>query len=452
MKEKTYRIVFFSLYEWEQIARYLEEMASEGWLLDKAGNMIWRFKRVPPQKLHFEVVFFPDASGFDPGPTEDLQAMAEYCARDGWTLLAQWGQTQVFMNDREDPVPIETDPVIQVKILHKAMKRTMLPAYFLLLAIILLQFGMRLWDLKKYPIETLSNGFYLGNLPFWVLLLASIGYEIGFYFHWIARARRAAEDGVFLPSGRSRWIAWLLLGSSVLLLVVSSLQLASTLEALLVWSGCYILILFLVTSARDFMKRKGVSRGINRTVSIGLCILLTTGFMAAAATLLIRNGRFGRRQAPETYQYHGMTWEIWQDEIPLRVEDLAPVEGIRYSTEAEEKGTLLLAKRKYLQDAIFGEPVDSPEVEYIVVEVKAGFLYDLCREAMMKEDPLFETSCRPADAAPWGAEEAYEIYRHGEPSGWYLLCLEDRIVEVRLRHLDLTPERMALMGEKLKTA
>ena len=139
MKDKIYRFVWFSLYDWEDISHYLEEMAAKGWLLDKTGSSIWRFRRVPPQKLRFEVVFFPDSSAFDPGPTEGLQTMEDYCARDGWTLLSQWAQAQIFVNDREDPVPIETDPVVQVKTLHKAMKRNPLPAYFVLLALILCQ-------------------------------------------------------------------------------------------------------------------------------------------------------------------------------------------------------------------------------------------------------------------------------------------------------------------------
>ena len=118
VKEKTYRFVFFSLYQWEEMAHYLDEMAADGWLLDKPGNTLWRFRRVPPQKLRFEVVFFPDASGFDPGPTEGLRVMEDYSARDGWRLLAQWGQAQFFVNDREDPVPMETDPVVQVETLQ----------------------------------------------------------------------------------------------------------------------------------------------------------------------------------------------------------------------------------------------------------------------------------------------------------------------------------------------
>lgn len=450
MREKTYRFVFFSLYQWEEMARYLEGMAAKGWLLDRAGNTIWRFRRVPPQKLRFEIMFFPDASGFDPGPTEGLRTMEDYCARDGWRLLHQWGQAQIFMSDREDPVPIETDPVVQVEVLRKAMRRTMLPAHFLLLGVILFQLGMLFADFRRDPVDFLSGGFSLGMVPFWLLLLAAQGYEIGFYFRWLRRARRAAEDGVFLPAG-SRKGSWPFLVLAVLVMVRASLGSALRTWTLAVWGGCYFLILLLVVLARDAMKRKGFSRGTNRAVSIGLCVVLTMGLLAGVTALFLQRGA-GRPQPPETYQFQGHTFSVWHDPLPLTVEELIPVEGVRYSTRAETEETFLLAKGRYSQDALLGEDPDAPELDYTIVRVKEAFLYDLCRDSMLEEDPLFESEWRAAGAAPWGAEAAFRRYLGGEPDDWYLLCFPDRLVEVHPRGLDLTPEMMAAMGEKLKTA
>lgn len=451
MKDKIYRFVWFSLYDWEDISHYLEEMAAKGWLLDKTGSSIWRFRRVPPQKLRFEVVFFPDSSAFDPGPTEGLQTMEDYCARDGWTLLSQWAQAQIFVNDREDPVPIETDPVVQVKTLHKAMKRNPLPAYFVLLALILCQLAMRLHEMRTDPVDFFSSPVSLGMLPFWLLLLGIQGYEIFYYFRWLHRARRAAEDGVFLPPQRSRRLLWGLLALAVLLMICANIHSTLYLKSLVVWCGCYALILFLVSLARDTMKRKGTSRGINRTVSVALSFLLTFVFMVGVTVALIQGDHL-REQPPETYQFNGHTFEIWHDPLPLAVEDLAPAEGVRYSTRAGEEETFLLGKREYRQDALLGEDLDAPELEYTIVEVKAAFLYGSCRAAMMAENERFERQCCPADAAPWGAQEAWEIYRHGELSGSWLLCFEGRLVELYSRNLELTPERMALIGQRLKNA
>lgn len=449
MSDRIYRFVFFSLYQREAMAEYLEKMAAKGWMLDKAGSSIWRFRRAEPRRLRIEVVFFPDASGFDPGPTPGLRTMEEYCARDGWTLLAQWGQAQIFMNPREDPVPIETDPVIQVDILHRAMKRTMLPAYFLLLVVILLQFGMLLAEFRRDPIRFLTNSLNVGMVPFWLTLLAAQVYELGYYFLWLRRARRAAEDGVFLPEGRARRWTWPLLGGSVVLLVWASLGSAQA-GYLAVWCGCYAVILLLVTRARDAMKERGASRWVNRTVSIGLCVLLTFGFMAGAAAVLIRWERH-RRLPPETYQFQGITFDIWHDDLPLTVADLTDPGGVRYSSEAEREESILLARTRYQQRALFTEGSDACRLDYTVVEVKAPFLYRLCRNDLLKVDPIFEEEYRSIDPAPWGAAEAYQRYWDGYPRDHYLLCFPDQLVEFRLDRLELTPERMGIIGERLKS-
>lgn len=447
MKRKLYRPVFFSLYDFGAIARYLEVMAAKGWLPDRLGNVVWRFRPVPPQRLRFEVVFFPDASGFDPGPTEELHTMLEYCARDGWTLLAQWGQAQILVNREEDPVPIETDPVTQVKVLHKAMRRTMLPANFLLVGIILFQLWMEVQTLLRDPVEFLCDSFRLGMLPFWLLLLGAQAREITAYFGWLRRARRAAENGVLLAS-RPRRTSWWLLGLALLLLICSSLGQGSFLA---VWCGCTALIVLLVRLVQGLMKQKGASREVNRAVTIGLCVLLFLGATSGAVAVTAGSGLFSSR-APETYQYGGHTFRAWQDPIPLRVEELALAEGIQYSTRAERKETFLLARSRFSQEALLTQPPEAPELSCTIVEVKARVLFPLCRDFLLEEDPLLEEEYRPAEAGPWGAEEAFRLYRHGEPLDRYLLVFPGRMGEVRSRGLELTPEQMAAIGAALKTA
>lgn len=452
MKDTIYRFAFFSPYQREAMAEYLERMAARGWLLDKTGNSVWRFRRVEPKRLTFEVVFFPDASGFDPGPTPELETMAEYCARDGWTLLAQWGQAQVFMNDQENPTPIETDPVIQMRTVHRAMKRSILPAWLVLLAVTLLQLGMKLTLLRRDLIGTLSDPTDLWMFPFWLLLMAAQLWELGYYFLWLHRARRAAEDGVFLPSGKTRWGSWLMLGAALLLLLRVSVGSRYMSRYMALWTVCYLGIIFLVSRIRDGMKAKGASRGLNRTVTIGATVVLTVGFFIGVAALTIRFG-WARQEAPERYTYQGFTFSVWHDPLPLTVADLTGPNEARYSTTAERDETFLLAQTRYQQDRLLSEPKVTPapgELDYTVVEVKAPFLYGLCREELL-EELVFDEECRAQaiDPGPWGAEEAYQQYWGEEPMGGYLLCCPGRLVKIRIYNIEMTEERMGIVGEKL---
>lgn len=450
MKDTIYRLAFFSPYQREAIAGYLERMASRGWLLDHSGNSVWRFRRIEPKKLRVEVVFFPDASGFDPGPTPGLMTMEEYCAKDGWTLLAQWGQAQVFVSDWEDPTPIETDPVTQVRTVHRAMKRSILPAWLVMLCLSLFQLWMKITWLRRDVIDTLSDPTDLWMFPFWFLLLAAQLYELGCYFLWCHRAKRAAEDGIFLSAGNIRWPSWLMLGAAVLIIVRVCFSSRFLGQYMAIWTICYLFIIFLVTRLRDFLKEKGASRWTNRTVTIGACVVLTMGFLIGTVALAIRFD-LGRQRAPERYTYKNFTFDVWHDPLPLTVEDLAGPNKAKYSTEAEGQETFLLAQTRYWQERLLTEVKADPapgELNYMVVEVKAPLLYDLCRRALLADPPLDEEYL-PIDPAPWGAEEAYQRYWAQEPMEGYLLCYPGRLVRITFYNLQPTGAQMGIVGEKL---
>ena len=111
-------LVNVSFYDPEAIQRKLEQMAARGWMIQKVGNLFWTYTKIPPQKLRFAVTYFPGASEFDPKPSEKQLEKEELCAQDGWRLVLRWDVMQIFCTDREDAVPIDTDPVPQVDNIH----------------------------------------------------------------------------------------------------------------------------------------------------------------------------------------------------------------------------------------------------------------------------------------------------------------------------------------------
>ena len=116
-------LVNVSFYDPEAIQRKLEQMAARGWMIQKAGNLFWTYTKIPPQKLRFAVTYFPGASEFDPKPSERQLEREELCAQDGWRLVLRWDAMQIFCTDREDAVPIDTDPVPQVDNIHRTMRK-----------------------------------------------------------------------------------------------------------------------------------------------------------------------------------------------------------------------------------------------------------------------------------------------------------------------------------------
>lgn len=54
---------------------------------------------------------------------------------------------------------------------------------------------------------------------------------------------------------------------------------------------------------------------------------------------------------------------------------------------------------------------------------------------------------RGMDAAPWGADEAYRVYRDKEAEKEYVVCYGNVIVEVNTEW-ELTEGQMGIVGEK----
>ena len=117
--------------------------------------------------------------------------------RYGWELIASNAQMQIFCNRRKHPIPIETDPVIEVENIHKSVKKTMIPAYLSNLILAVMQIGLSAqrfsWDplteLLSLP-SMLATLFWCLDVFFWTILL-------GLYFSWHRKAKAAAEDGLF---------------------------------------------------------------------------------------------------------------------------------------------------------------------------------------------------------------------------------------------------------------
>lgn len=203
MKETKRRVELFSFYDRTGLEAHLARMAGRGWLLEKIGAFLWTYHKIEPRQLAFSVCYFPRASQFDPEPSQEQQTFYEFCAHTGWTLAASSAQLQVFYNERPDPIPIDTDPAVEVEAIHRAMKRGVLPSQALLLGVAVLNGALFVTRLLGDPIGVLASAANLFTGLCWVLIIALLGVEWAGYFSWRRKAVRAAQRGEFCQT-RSR--------------------------------------------------------------------------------------------------------------------------------------------------------------------------------------------------------------------------------------------------------
>ena len=447
------------------ITAHLSDMAAQGWMLENIGGWSWRYRRAEPKKLRFALVFFP-TSQFDPQPTEGLEAYRDYCAAAGWHLAAESAQVQIFYTEEEAAVPIETDPAVELANIRRCVKRGFVGSYWALLALSLFQILFQCYQIWTDPVDTLSSTASLSAVLNWLPLDVLIVAELTRYYRWLRKARTAAEAGSPLPDLRSmRWLNILVMVWSCVIVLWLLASYWSSRGMFLLMAGMLLfmgLMVLLANGAKNAMKRLKAPRWANIAVTYGIIIALTVGGMAGVMALVFRNSGSGWLEdhpPAETYEYHGWTWSVYHDDIPLRIEDLTETDYDRWSTEARVNSSFLLTHGEYSQRPRMDESRDLPDLEYEIVTVKPGFLYDLCKKEFLswverhnKElSREYWDEYRLIDAPAWGAGEVYRLYYSGKPSNQFLVCWPDRMAEVKFDwDWAVTEDMMSTAAEALK--
>ena len=431
MRETKRQMSLYSFYDHTGIEKHLARMAERGWLLCGIGQLFWHYRRIEPRRITFSVCYFPQATIYDPRPSEGQEEFYDLCAHAGWTLAGESGQLQVFCHQGENPTPIDTDPALEVEAIHQSAKKTVLPANFLLLGVAVLNLGLFLWRFWDNPVLTLASGGTLLALVAYTLILVNCTVELCSYFRWRRRARRAAERGEFLPTRSRVWLQRLLLA---ILLPAGAWCLAGMLRdglgGLAAVSMLGVIgIIAAVLGVRKLLKGAGVSAKANLRGTLAVCVVLSILFAAAIPWLVVR----GLNSRPDP----------GAEELPLSVTDLVEMDPDHYSRWQFRTSSPLLALLQVSDyPRIYGEMTHS--LRYDVTVVKAPALYGLCRDHYLGGDSRYA----PTDPAPWGAQEAYQYVLDGQTLEYYVLCYPHRVVEITL---DWTPtaEQMAVIGEKL---
>lgn len=430
----------FSFFDKETIEKKLEDMASKGWMIAKANNLFWTYTKIPPQKLRFAVTYFPGASELDPRPSEKQLEKEELCAQDGWKLVLRWDAMQIFCTDQEDAVPIETDPVPQVENIHRTMRKNILFSQLTTIVLVFWSLYLQLSQLRRDPADYLSDTTRLASIPFWLLLLLMSVLDLVLYFRWERRARQAAEHGISLPFRSHKWLSWVILALVCAFLFLSYSSSSTHLLLMICLAAVTVVPILLGRWLMKKLKEKGVSRTVNRVAGgIFVGALVTAGMVAVVVASiggwLPANDR--NSQPVGQYEWRGRMRDIYDDPLPLTVEDLVEVDA-RWSKEAQLQESPLVAYGDYRQDLLYGQEIRGYDLSYEIIDVKLPILYGFIKDRLVNarqdevhDNVVFIDHFEPVDPAPWGAEEAYQLHWSDSILNTYLVCWENRIVEIK---------------------
>ena len=484
MKRKKYReLNLYSYYDHAGIARHLEDMARQGWQLEKAGSTFFTYHRCDPAELHYAVVYFPKASQFDPEPPAEQQEFWELCKATGWELVTSRYQMQIFCNPAKDPTPIETDPVVQVENVRAAMKKGAVRGNWCMVFCALLQIWLQFHNVSTIR-SLLASNTYLFAIFVWIMLLAEAVAGLISYYRWYKKARTAArEEGVLISPSSLKWWRVLELFFIMIFFAVYTANFfvyrrygmgALTLAVLGIFYGAVLMLV--IHGSRWLMKKKGFSAETNMVLNGCIAVVAGLALMGVLfwATLRISDVPSLRgHENAETLTSPGYpdgdtehTYTVYHDPLPLTVEDLVGETVYKdYSCYREIQGSPLLTEYTYKQEVPFVFSIseqDGPELSYDVYQVGLDSLYNSVKRSFFKDtvytfhgqiDFVIPHGWVAADAAPWGALDAYQYHdEDGQPYGSYLLCYDSRFVEISFDAWNAAPptaEQMTLVGKVL---
>jgi len=122
MKKKLVPNIY-SLFDTGVLARKLEKMARKGWHFKEIVPNFLVFEEGEAMEVSYATPYFPNNSVLEPTLTAEHEAYLEMCEQQGWELVWTLGTRQIFRNTRPDPVPIETDPMVQLQAIGAGVGR-----------------------------------------------------------------------------------------------------------------------------------------------------------------------------------------------------------------------------------------------------------------------------------------------------------------------------------------
>lgn len=470
MRAKRWELNLYSFYDHTGMERHLEKMAEKGWMIERLGGC-WRYRRMEPRTLRFCVAYYPDASEFDPiEPSEGEQTFWEYCAGAGWVKAANRAQMQVFYNEDETAVPIETEAAVQVETLHRAAKKGFLSSRWVLIVLALFQMGMNAVRLRGNLTDALSN---LGMLSFfldYLLLLLLCGADLISYYRWRRKAKRAAEElGRFTPTHSYPFYQAAILAIVLLFALLVLLNSRADWRVYLFAIACMLVLNAAVSGMKEVMRRRNVDAGTAQVMTFGGIVALCVVMLAVLTGGALDGWLDVPPKNAEAYEYtdshrgveETRTAYAYHDPLPLYVEDLTETDYDRYSCKRTVQSSPLVKKQSFSQETRWGDwgsaYSDVPELYYTIYDVKCSSLFAACLQNELyveNKTSFYEFRFAEVDPALWGADGAWREYdaMNGEEYNYWVLTYGQRIVCLNTRETAMDETNMALAGERLRSA
>lgn len=440
MSDKKYRIEWFSIYDCNGIQEHLEHMMAEGWMLEKAGQLFWRYRKVEPKEVRFAVSYFARSSRYDPEPIEDQQVYLDYCKKAGWQLLQINGSMQIFYHEDKNATPLETDAVLQVEAVHNEKKGSAL-SVLLILLLCCYQIANLMQAMWNNPIRSFSNYALLCLVSAFVFMVFSYLLDIIIYGNWYRKAKKVArEKGLLLSAqGKNRVQKFCLFFECMLFVafVFAWRRIEYTVYFGWIVFSCIIVALF-VQKLGEWLKKRKISWEVNgwiriATFVLGMCVVIGSGIVV-----------FPKIEKALSQKTHAQS--TFKANVPLKINDIIETNPLNYQLHTEINETCILSCEtvKYSTRDRFDEMV----LSYQIVRSSFPILLERGMDELLQREIHIIHNVKELDANAWLAQKAY-CMQSGNAYHRYLILWDDKLLDLQTEQ-ELTPVQIAAVVKKIR--
>ncbi len=263
-------------YDYTGLTNHLEKMALKGWELTRIGTFL-HYKKVIPQKLHYAITYFPFSGYYEP-ESEEEQTFNDFCEMAGWEEIASVKSLKVFVNRKENPKPLETDPEILVSNINRDSLSELGTAGILVI------YGLigLIWGINQFvtaPLSFLGSNKKLLIFCLVPLLLLAFAPSLICYAKWYRTAKQEAKEGQFTATRYLPIFTKIAIFLFTVILILFFLSGYSVAGYVLLFTIAYLAAEWITDILRTKLRTRRINGAVNYSLSVVVLLIVVLPIM-----------------------------------------------------------------------------------------------------------------------------------------------------------------------------
>lgn len=120
MFDTIYIPVYYAEYDKTGITEFLNRMAEKGWKLSSRSGVLYKFHKTDKPYIRHDITWFADATKENNWHPYESDIYFDMAKQAGWQFLTNDRKMMIFITENSDAVPLDTDPLTQVQVIHQS--------------------------------------------------------------------------------------------------------------------------------------------------------------------------------------------------------------------------------------------------------------------------------------------------------------------------------------------